>query len=83
MAKGAQDYLRVLAQTLPDICSVRDLVSARVFSSRQASFYARKKGQSPDYFKIPGKGICFAKQSVIEWLTEQLHEINASQKKDV
>jgi predicted DNA-binding transcriptional regulator AlpA len=79
MAKGVQDYLRVLDQTLPEVCSISDLVSARIFNSRQAAYSVRKKGMFPDYFKIPGRGICFAKQSVLDWLKSQLHEINADQ----
>lgn len=72
---GCDDFLIWLESQLPDVCSVSDLVKAKIFLSPQCASHARKAGKTPSYFKL-GQRIMYPRKAVIQWLQEQKYETN-------
>lgn len=65
---GCNGYLEKLNRMLPDLASPRDLVKAGIYGSSQSAYAARKMGKCPMYLKIPGKGIVYPREAVLEFI---------------
>jgi hypothetical protein len=61
------DFLAYLAETLPDLCRVQDLVKIGLYRNPQSAYSARKKGDCPRFFRIPHTGIVYPKEEVIRF----------------
>jgi len=70
-----EEYLKYLSQTMPEKCSPRDLVKFGIYNNPQCACIARKRGDTPDYFKV-GKRIIYMRDAVIQWLKTRSYEIN-------
>lgn len=70
---SCDEYITRLANTLPEICSTKHLIEIGIYRSEQSACYARKHGLSPDYFKIPLRGVCYPKKGVIDFLEKCKH----------
>lgn len=65
--------------TLPDFLTIDDLINLRVYNSRDAAYFARVNGRSPDHVKI-GRKILYPKQSLMEFLTHHLKKSDVSKR---
>lgn len=70
---ACNDFIKKLETTLPDQCSVNDLLRIGLYTSAQSARHARQAGDSPAYFQIRRR-IFYPKQAVIDWLHLQKHE---------
>jgi hypothetical protein len=71
------EFIEKLKKTLPELCIVRDLIDVGIYRSDQAAYHARKSGTSPDYFKLPHRGIVYPKKGIIEFLEKGKHSFSA------
>jgi len=67
MMKACQEYIQKLIANLPDECTVKDLIAAGIYPSRQAAYFGRSRNSGPPYVLLGGR-VVYPKQSVIEWL---------------
>lgn len=54
-----------------DFLSSKDLVGLGLWSSENAAYEARKRGQSPHYCKM-GRRVIYPKQSVIDFILQRM-----------
>ena len=66
------EYIKRIAQNLPETCSVKDLVKVGLYASPQAAKYARISHTFPEHIQL-GKKIIIPKESVIAWLQKSKH----------
>lgn len=66
-------FIKRAMKELPEMCTVKDLLKLGIYRSEQAAAHARRKGLSPDYFKLPHRGVLYPKQGVIEFLKQSQH----------
>lgn len=64
--------------SLPDFLSSNDLVDLGLFSSPDSVYFARMKGNSPDFIKL-GRRVIYPKASVIQFLERHTKKGNESQ----
>lgn len=62
-------FIKNLAETLPNLCKVQDLIDAGIFSNRYSAAYARKTKMGPPHIKLAYR-VVYPKEGVIEWLKE-------------
>jgi len=70
---SCEKLIQDMSFSLPDRCSVKDLVSAGIFKSHPAAYNARKVNEGPPYIKAMGR-VIYPKDGVIEWLNMNRHE---------
>jgi hypothetical protein len=70
---SCDQFIERAKRELPDLCTTSDLVKMGIFKSAQAASYARKKGMSSDYFKLPTGLVVHPKQGIIELLENAKH----------
>lgn len=72
--KGFDIYIEQLSKALPEICRVKDLVSAGIFSSPSEVCHYRKLGLLPPYIQLrEGGRILFTRDDIIEWIKSKVH----------
>lgn len=64
-------FIDEVGRQLPDLCSVKDLVDAKLFSSPFEARARRKRGQLPEFLCLSKRRIIYPKDSVIAWLRSQ------------
>ena len=71
-ASGCQsenlEFVDYLTRKLPEICVVKDLVQAGIYSSAQAAYSARRDGIGPKCIRIPCRGFVYPKKCVIDFI---------------
>jgi len=65
---ACDDFIKKIEKTLPDLCTVKDLIKVGFYKSPQAARSARIANCSPPYFKLGEKKIIFPKEGIIRWL---------------
>lgn len=68
------EYIDRILSQLPDLCSNNDLVQVGIFRSINEAHLCRKKGKSPDYFKLPNKHVIYSKEAVKKFLEESFND---------
>ena len=63
-----KSFISKLKRTLPDLCSVKDLLKVGIYRSEQAAYSARRTGNCPFNFYFPCRGYVYPKESVIEFV---------------
>ncbi len=72
--KACDEFIQRIADSLPPLCTVNDLIRVGIFHSPQSAAHARGKGDTPSYFVLGVRRIVYPKESVIEWLEERKHD---------
>ena len=62
--------IEYLYDTLPEVCVVRDLIKVGFYRTPQAAYAARKRGDGPPAIRLPGRGIVYLKDGIIEYVRE-------------
>lgn len=70
---ACDDFIKRLKNTLPETCSVQNLIDIGLFTSDQSARLARQSGDTPSYFKLRAR-IMYPKGAVLEWLEKRKHE---------
>lgn len=70
---GCEIYIYKLAEKLPEMCSVQDLINVGIYRTEQAAYYARRKKQGPDYFQMSSRQVLYPKEGVIQYLKQHQH----------
>lgn len=73
MSHQKEKLINEIMSKLPDVCSVRDLVRAKIFSNRDYAWRAREHNMGPSFIKVSEKFIAYRKEDVREWLTKAFH----------
>lgn len=60
-------------ESLPALLSSNDLIKLGLYSSIDAAYVARIRGQSPTFLKLTRK-ILYPKQGVIEFIEQRMHK---------
>lgn len=68
---ACDEFIQRIANSLPPLCSVNDLIKVGIFHSPQSAAHARVKGDTPSYFVLGVRRIVYPKESVIQWLEER------------
>jgi len=66
---ASEIYIRKIAEKLPEICCVNDLIRVGLYTSHKTAKVAMLAHTFPDFFKM-GKRIVIPKECVIEWLNK-------------
>ncbi len=66
----SKSLIAKIRRKLPDLCSVSDLMKIGIYRSEQAAYEARKRGKAPKHFRLPFRGIVYARDDVIEFLRD-------------
>lgn len=66
---------------LPELVSARDLVKVGMYRTEQGAYAARQSGKCPPYFRIPGRGIVYPKQGVIDFLRTRVFAVDQNGQK--
>lgn len=67
---SCEEYIAKINRNLPELASVKDLVSVGIFRNAQTAYAARRQDRGPPFFWFPCRGICYPKSGVIEWLRD-------------
>lgn len=71
--KYCNEYLKRLENTLPDPCSVRDLINAGVYSNPTHAYFDRQRGNAPEFFQTGHRQrIKYPRDGVISWLRDRM-----------
>lgn len=72
--KYCEEYLEKLTETLPELCTVTDLIKAGIYHNHANACVDRKIGQSPEYFQCGfHKRVFYPRGGVIAWLRNRIH----------
>ncbi len=71
---GCQNFIDQIIASLPEVCRTSDLVTAKVFKSRDAAWRARIHHEGPAYIQLNARNVIYTKESVREWLNNH-HQI--------
>ncbi len=69
-------FLDQINSMLPRLASVKDLLRIGIYRNAQGAALARRKKKCPLWFRLPGQGIVYPRESVIEFLKNQIHKSN-------
>jgi hypothetical protein len=69
-----EEVIQKLDRTLPNFCTVKDLIKIGLFKSPQAARSARLANCAPPFFKMGAKTILFPKEGVIKWLRRGMND---------
>ncbi len=69
-----------MIDSLPEFLNGHDLVCLGLYSTKNAVYLARYRGQSPDYIKI-GRKVVYPKKNVIEFLKRHARSGSKSKQK--
>lgn len=76
---SCEEYLEKIERSLPELCSVEDLIDVGIYNNPAIAFADRKKGEAPDYFQIGfHKRVIYPRGGVIAWLRDKIHIQNRS-----
>jgi len=71
-----EEFIEEIRELLPRLASVRDLKNVGIYRNDQAAALARRKKKCPLWFRLPGQGIVYPRESVLEFLKHQIHKSN-------
>lgn len=61
-------FIKRIENSLPELCTVRDLIKAGFWKSHQSARNARLTEDAPPFLRIGKKKIIFPKTELIQWL---------------
>lgn len=61
-------FIEKISRILPELCSPKDLVKIGIYKTEMGAWHARKKGTSPEFFKLPEGHVLYPKESIIDFL---------------
>ncbi len=70
---ACEEYIVKMMRSLPERCSVKDLIRAGIYGSPVSAYHARKCGKGPEYFQFEHT-IVYPKQAVIDYLKKSMHK---------
>lgn len=72
MQNITQEFLKKL-DSFAEFLDINDLIELGLYSHKNETYRARRKGNSPHYIKMPGK-ILYPKEAVKEFILSRLHD---------
>jgi len=74
LTQPCEEYLEHLELKLPELCTVKDLISVGIYHSNMVASNARKSGNTPPYFQhYKGGKVTYPRSGVIQWLREKIN----------
>lgn len=74
-----EKFINKIAETLPNPCSVKDLVRVGIFKSSPNARNFRSANKGPPYIQLTKWGrVIYPKEGVIKWLQRNVHETEES-----
>ena len=67
------DFIKDIAENLKPLVSDDDLLELGIAKSKRTMANKRYLGTGPDFIRIPGCGIRYPRQAVIEWLEQSVY----------
>ena len=74
MYTSFENFIQILEEQLPEICTSNDLLKFQIFESQSGLSQARTKGLSPNYLKYPNGRVRYLKSDVLAWIRELYRE---------
>jgi hypothetical protein len=68
--------------SLPDFLRPEDLISLGLYTTSDAAYWARTKGESPTFIKL-GRRILYPKKAVIEFLESRMRSPHITETKNM
>ena len=75
---ACDELIHKLTETLPDICTINDLIKAGIVNHRATMEYYRKREMGPPFLRLSARKIYYPKSGILKWMRENSH---ACQKK--
>jgi len=74
MYTNFENFIQVLENQLPEICTSNDLIKFQIFQSQSGIPQARAKGLTPNFFKYPNGRVRYLKTDILVWIKGVYHE---------
>jgi hypothetical protein len=62
------EMIHKLTDSLPDICTINDLINAGIINHRATMEYYRKKNIGPPFLRLSARKIYYPKDGITRWL---------------
>lgn len=70
MMNACDELIAQLTETLPEICTINDLIRAGIVHNRASMEYYRRKKMGPAFLRVSPRRIYYPKAGVLKWLKE-------------
>lgn len=71
---ACKEYILRIKDQLPELCTVRDLIRVGIYRTTSGANMARMQKRGPEYLKIPGRGVVYPREGVINFMEKTIHE---------
>jgi hypothetical protein len=69
--KAVNILISKIINNVPELATTRDLIKTGLYRSEQAAYMARRQRRSPPWMRLPGLGIVYPRDGIIEFLEKQ------------
>lgn len=59
--------------TLPEVCTINDLIRAGIVNHRATMEYYRKKKLGPPFLRLSARRIYYPKSGILKWMKDNSH----------
>lgn len=74
MNEKLEEFIYLLQEQLPEICTSNDLIRFQIFQSQSGLSQARAKGLTPNFLKYPNGRVKYLKADVLAWIKRLYRE---------
>lgn len=67
------DMIDKLTASLPEICTINDLIRAGIVNNRATMEYYRRKKLGPPFLRLSARRIYYPKLGILKWMRENSH----------
>lgn len=70
---ACEELIAKLTETLPEICTINDLIKAGIVNHRATMEYYRRKKLGPPFLRLSARRIYYPKAGVLKWMRDNSH----------
>lgn len=68
-----EELIAKLTETLPEICTINDLIRAGLVSNRSIMEYYRRKKLGPPFLRFSSRKIYYPRSGILKWMRDNSH----------
>lgn len=69
-----EETIEKLGRSLPDLCTVHDLIRVGIIKHRNSMEYYRRNNMGPPYVRLSERKIFYPKHGILHWLKDNSYD---------
>lgn len=67
---ACDELIAKLTDSLPEVCTINDIIKAGIVNSRATMEYYRRKKMGPPYLRLSARRIYYPKAGILKWMRD-------------